>query len=171
MWIDLTCQHLEFHLLLFIDQFFLIDLRFIHLLILLLDILHHDLQVSKRLRKLIITLHYFFKIIILITCLVHHLPQSQYTPCKIPCKEINQYRRNYNSHCNDRHADIDNIFDIIVGFIIQRTDIDSGIRLIQMQCRYVHKAGLIMELETARISEIILIIIYVHNLLLSVIFF
>ena len=73
MRINLAGKHFKFHHLLFIQKLRFIDLGFIHIRILLFNILNHDFQIGEGLRYFILSLDKASYIIILIAGLMHGL--------------------------------------------------------------------------------------------------
>ncbi len=93
MRIDLACKHLKFHLLLLVGKLLFLEQHFVHLRIFFFNILHHDFQIGESLRELILSPHHFFKIIVFVACLIHHMAQGPYPSRKILPKVIDQDAR------------------------------------------------------------------------------
>ncbi len=93
MRIDLTGQHLKLHLLLPDQKRLLFDLRLVDLRLLLLDILHHDFQICKGFRQLIIPLKDRDQLIVLVAGLVHLLSQHAHPLYEISSKKMDHDQR------------------------------------------------------------------------------
>ncbi len=124
MRVDLACKHLELHLLLLIGKLLLVEQRLVHQRILLFDVLDHHFKIGKHLRKLVVTADDFLKIIVLVARLMHHITKRRNTFCEIGCKEMNQNPRHHNCEQNNDQTSLYNTRYIIIGLVINRTDIN-----------------------------------------------